>query len=102
MSAAKQSFDDILNVDDIRRDFPILSTAVNGKNLIYADNAATTQKPQCVIERIGNYYENENANIHRGVHSLSEEATEAFEGARDFIRKFINAQRFYRKNQKRN
>ena len=92
MSAAKQSFDDILNVDDIRRDFPILSTAVNGKNLIYADNAATTQKPQCVIERIGNYYENENANIHRGVHSLSEEATEAFEGARDFIRKFINAQ----------
>ena len=92
MSAAKQSFDDILNVDDIRSDFPILSTTVNGKNLIYADNAATTQKPQCVIERIGNYYENENANIHRGVHSLSEEATEAFEGARDFIRKFINAQ----------
>ena len=92
MSAAKQSLDDILNVGDIRRDFPILSTAVNGKNLIYADNAATTQKPQCVIERIGNYYENENANIHRGVHSLSEEATEAFEGARDFIRKFINAQ----------
>ena len=92
MSAAKQSLDDILNVDDIRSDFPILSTTVNGKNLIYADNAATTQKPQCVIERIGNYYKNENANIHRGVHSLSEEATEAFEGARDFIRKFINAQ----------
>ena len=92
MSAAKQSLDDILNVDEIRTDFPILSTAVNGKHLIYADNAATTQKPQCVIERIGNYYENENANIHRGVHSLSEEATEAFEGARDFIRKFINAQ----------
>jgi len=92
MSAAKQSLADILNVDDIRSDFPILSTTVNGKNLIYADNAATTQKPQCVIERIGNYYENENANIHRGVHSLSEEATEAFEGARDFIRKFINAQ----------
>ena len=92
MSAAKQSLDNILNVDDIRSDFPILSTTVNGKNLIYADNAATTQKPQCVIERIGNYYENENANIHRGVHSLSEEATEAFEGARDFIRKFINAQ----------
>ena len=92
MSAAKQSLADILNVDDIRSDFPILSTTVNGKNLIYADNAATTQKPQCVIERIGNYYENENANIHRGVHSLSEEATEAFEGARDFIKKFINAQ----------
>ena len=92
MSAAKQSLADILNVDDIRSDFPILSTTVNGKNLIYADNAATTQKPQCVIERIGNYYKNENANIHRGVHSLSEEATEAFEGARDFIRKFINAQ----------
>lgn len=91
MSAAKQSLVDILNVDDIRSDFPILSTAVNGKNLIYADNAATTQKPQCVIDKISNYYENENANIHRGVHSLSEEATEAFEGARDFIRKFINA-----------
>ena len=91
MSAAKESLDDILNVDEIRTDFPILSTAVNGKHLIYADNAATTQKPQCVIERISNYYENENANIHRGVHSLSEEATEAFEGSRNFIRKFINA-----------
>jgi cysteine desulfurase/selenocysteine lyase len=91
MSAAKQSPVDILNVNDIRSDFPILATAVNGKNLIYADNAATTQKPQCVIDRISNYYENENANIHRGVHSLSEEATEAFEEARDFIRKFINA-----------
>jgi len=91
MSAAKESLDDILNVDEIRTDFPILSTAVNGKHLIYADNAATTQKPQCVIERISNYYANENANIHRGVHSLSEEATEAFEGSRNFIRKFINA-----------
>ena len=91
MSAAKQSLIDVLNVDDIRSDFPILSTTVNGKNLIYADSAATTQKPQCVIERISNYYESENANIHRGVHSLSEEATEAFEGARDIIRKFINA-----------
>ena len=56
MSAAKESLDDILNVDEIRTDFPILSTAVNGKHLIYADNAATTQKPQCVIERISNYY----------------------------------------------
>ncbi len=91
MSAAKESLDDILNVDEIRTDFPILSTAVNGKHLIYADNAATTQKPQCVIERISNYYANENANIHRGVHSLSEEATEAFEGSRNSIRKFINA-----------
>jgi cysteine desulfurase/selenocysteine lyase len=91
MSAAKQSMIDVLNVDDIRSDFPILSTTVNGKNLIYADSAATTQKPQCVIERISNYYESENANIHRGVHSLSEEATEAFEGSRDIIRKFINA-----------
>lgn len=91
MSAAKELLDDILNVDEIRTDFPILSTAVNGKHLIYADNAATTQKPQCVIERISNYYANENANIHRGVHSLSEEATEAFEGSRNSIRKFINA-----------
>ncbi len=91
MSAAKESLDAILNVEEIRTDFPILSTAVNGKHLIYADNAATTQKPQCVIERISNYYRNENANIHRGVHSLSEEATEAFEGSRNLIRKFINA-----------
>jgi cysteine desulfurase/selenocysteine lyase len=81
----------VFNVEAIRRDFPILSRNINGKKLIYADNAATTQKPTAVIERIADYYKQENANIHRGVHSLSEEATEAFEGAREDVKNFLNA-----------
>ena len=91
MSAVKKSFGDPFDVEEIRKEFPILHRTVNGKNLVYADNAATTQKPQCVIDRVNNYYTYENANIHRGVHSLSEEATEAFEGARETVRQFINA-----------
>ena len=79
------------DVKAIRDDFPILSRRINGKKLIYADNAATTQKPTSVIRRVSDYYEQENANIHRGVHSLSEEATEAFEAAREGVRKFLNA-----------
>ena len=79
------------DVEAIRDDFPILSRTINGKRLIYADNAATTQKPTSVIKRVSDYYEQENANIHRGVHSLSEEATEAFEAAREGVRKFLNA-----------
>lgn len=79
------------DVEAIREDFPILSRTINGKKLIYADNAATTQKPTSVIKRVSDYYEQENANIHRGVHSLSEEATEAFEAAREGVRKFLNA-----------
>ena len=79
------------DVEAIRDDFPILSRIINGKKLIYADNAATTQKPTSVIKRVSDYYEQENANIHRGVHSLSEEATEAFEAAREGVRKFLNA-----------
>lgn len=75
----------------VRRDFPILAREVNGHPLVYADNAATTQKPAAVIERLRHYYERENANIHRGVHSLSEEATEAYEGARETVRAFMNA-----------
>ena len=63
-------------IQDIRKDFPILSREVNGKPLVYLDNGATTQKPQLVIDAISNYYENENSNIHRGVHTLSQLATD--------------------------
>ncbi len=82
----------IIDVKRIRADFPILERSVrNGKRLIYFDNAATTQKPKQVIDAIYNYYMNYNANIHRAVHQLSEEATEAYEGARSKVARFINA-----------
>ncbi len=74
-----------------RRDFPILQTTVHGKPLIYLDNAATTQKPQVVIDRLVQYYSTENANVHRGVHLLSQKATDAYEGSREIIRRHINA-----------
>lgn len=80
------------NINKIRADFPILSRKVNNKPLIYFDNGATTQKPRQVIERISNYYLNQNSNVHRGVHTLSEEATELFEASREYIRQFINAE----------
>ncbi len=79
------------DVDRLRQDFPILAREINGKPLIYADNAATTQKPAVVIERLRRYYEHENANIHRGVHTLSEDATEAYETARKTAQRFLNA-----------
>jgi len=78
-------------VTEVRRDFPILSTVVNGSPLVYLDNAATTQKPRQVIETIQRYYEAENSNIHRGVHHLSQVATEAFEAARRKAQSFLNA-----------
>jgi len=78
------------NVDKIRRDFPILSRKVNGKPLVYFDNAATSQTPQQVIDVIVDYYSNYNANIHRGVHFLSQEATDAYEEARQKIQKHFN------------
>jgi len=81
-----------LNVEEIRKDFPILSRTVNGKPLVYFDNAATSQTPQVVIDAIVNYYSNYNANIHRGVHTLSQEATDAYEQARKKIQKHFNAQ----------
>lgn len=81
----------VFNVDEVRSDFPILSREVNGKPLVYLDNAATTQKPQAVIDSIVNYYSFENANIHRGLHFLSELATESFENARLKVKEFINA-----------
>lgn len=75
----------------IRNDFPILSRKVNGKPLVYFDNAATSQKPICVIDALRNYYLNENSNVHRGVHFLSDNATNLYEEAREKIRKFLNA-----------
>lgn len=84
----EHSFD----IDNLRQDFPILSHRLtNGSRLAYLDNAATTQKPRVVIDTITQYYEKENANIHRGVHTLSAEATAVYEGARDTVRDFLNA-----------
>ena len=80
------------DIDKIRADFPILNRKIGGKSLVYFDNAATTQKPRQVIERISQYYLNENSNVHRGVHTLSSEATEMFEASREYIRQFINAE----------
>jgi cysteine desulfurase / selenocysteine lyase len=79
------------DVSSVRRDFPILGEQAHGKPLVYLDNAATTQKPRQVIERITEYYSTENANVHRGVHLLSERATAAFEGAREIVRAHVNA-----------
>jgi cysteine desulfurase/selenocysteine lyase len=80
-----------INIEKIRKDFPILSRSVNGKPLTYLDNAATTQKPQPVIDAIVDYYTNYNSNIHRGAHHLSNLATEAHEAARNTIKDYINA-----------
>ena len=74
-----------------RQDFPILRIQVHGKQLVYLDNAATSQKPQVVIDAVSRYYETSNANVHRGVHHLSEVATAAYEGAREKVRSYINA-----------
>ena len=81
----------VFDTDKIRRDFPILHQQVYGKPFVYLDNAATTQKPRIVIDAIKRYYEQDNANVHRGVHQLSERATRAYEEARDKVRSFINA-----------
>lgn len=80
-----------LDIDKIRKQFPVLDQQVYGKPLVYFDNAATTQKPLCVIERERDYYLHENCNIHRGVHYLSQMATEAYENARKTVAQFINA-----------
>ena len=81
----------IFNIASIRKDFPILSSQVNGKQLIYLDNAATTQTPKIVIDSIVSYYSTINSNIHRGVHSLSQKATEAYEDARKKFQQHLNA-----------
>ncbi|MFT2111144.1 aminotransferase class V-fold PLP-dependent enzyme [Marinomonas sp. 2405UD68-3] len=79
------------DVQAIRKEFPILTRMVNGKPLVYLDNAATTHKPQCVIDALVDYYSTCNSNVHRGAHKLADEATRRFEGARDIIASFINA-----------
>lgn len=81
-----------LDVYAIRKHFPALQREVKGKPLVYFDNAATTQKPQVVIDALVDYYSNYNANIHRGIHTLAEEATAAFEATRDTVQQFINAE----------
>lgn len=80
-----------IDIEQIRQDFPILHQQVHGKPLAYLDNAATTQKPNCVIEAVSQFYRQDNANIHRGVHELSNRATTAYENARSTIRRFLNA-----------
>src|SRR5947209_733437 len=79
------------DVEKLRRDFPILKQKIRGRRLVYLDNAATSQKPQAVIDAISHYYERDNSNVHRGVHYLSERATEEFENARQTVQRFINA-----------
>ncbi|MCD6047266.1 MAG: cysteine desulfurase [Gammaproteobacteria bacterium] len=81
----------MFNIENIRKDFPILSEVINGKPLIYLDNAATTQKPQAVIDTLKHYYEHTNANVHRSVYTLSERATKEYEAARDKVQKYIHA-----------
>lgn len=81
-----------LDVETLRQDFPILGRVVRGKPLVYLDNAATTQKPQQVIDAISRYYSETNSNVHRGVHYLSEQATLQYEGARQRVAKFLNAE----------
>ncbi len=82
----------MINIDQIRNDFPILSRKINGHELVYLDNAATTHKPRSVINSLVDFYENHNSNVHRGVHTLSMEATDKFEEAREKISTFINSQ----------
>ena len=81
----------MLDVETIRRDFPILQRKVHGKPLVWLDNAATTQKPQAVIDRVSRYYEHENSNVHRGTHTLATEASDAYEGARAKVAAFLGA-----------
>lgn len=86
-----QSIEQRFDVDKIRQDFPILKETIKGKPLVYLDNAATSQKPQVVIDALTNYYSHYNSNIHRGVHTLSEKATEAYEAARTKVQHLLNA-----------
>jgi cysteine desulfurase / selenocysteine lyase len=93
IAAAHAAASDAFDETRLRGDFPILSRTVHGRPLIYLDNAATSQKPQCVIDCEARYYRELNANIHRGVHRLSQQATDAYEAARDTVRRFVNAAR---------
>ncbi len=84
---APRSFD----ADAVRADFPILAEPVHGRPLVWLDNAATTQKPRAVIDRLVRFYTTENSNVHRGAHALAAKATDAYEGARETARRFLNA-----------
>jgi len=91
MSARPAPRSTALDVDAIRRDFPVLQQQINGKPLVYLDNAASSQRPNQVIDAIADYYRHDHANVHRGVHTLSQRATDAYEGSREVVRRFINA-----------
>src|SRR5205085_3647265 len=82
---------EVFDVNSVRADFPILQETVNGKPLIWFDNAATTQKPQSVIDRLSYFYEHENSNVHRAAHTLAARSTDAYEAAREKVRRFLNA-----------
>lgn len=88
---ARRDAAEAFDVAAVRRDFPVLGRTVHGRPLSYLDNAASSQRPRAVIDAISSYYENSHANVHRGVHTLSQEATDLFEGAREKVRRFINA-----------
>ena len=83
---------EILNIEEIRKDYPILERTVAGKPLIYLDNAATSQVPRCVVEGIEQMYYHSKANVHRGVHTLSQEATDMVEATREKVRQYIGAE----------
>src|SRR5579884_2250849 len=83
----------MLDVDGLRRDFPILSRQIHGHPLVYLDNAATTQKPVQVLRSLIDFYEQHNANVHRGVHTLSQEATDLYEAVRGTVARFLGAER---------
>lgn len=89
MSAVPQQ--NAFDAEALRRDFPILQQQINGKPLTYLDNAASSQRPRQVIDAISRYYERDHANVHRGVHTLSQRATDAYEGAREVVRQFVHA-----------
>ena len=84
-----------MDVNEIQYQFPTLHQEVNGHPLVYLDNGATTHKPQVVIDAISHYYEKLNSNIHRGVHFLSQQATDAYEASRETIRQHLNAQKLH-------
>ena len=91
IESSARNLESLFDVDRIRGDFPILGESINGHPLVYLDNAATTHKPQVVIDTIAEFYRSQNSNIHRGVHTLSQRGTEAYENARGTVQKFINA-----------
>jgi len=92
LSTANTTASPVLDVEAIRRDFPILSQEINGKPLVYLDNGASAQKPEMVLDAMDRYYREMHSNVHRGAHTLGDRATTAFEGARETVRSFLNAQ----------